>query len=115
MNETDRLLGRVEDWTEEMLLRGTAQFAPEDARLLERLADDARRLGMELLEQLLRNVASAGERERLTGAESEAEDGEELPGLFFRLCAYAQLARENAEASFEEESEAALEGEEANG
>lgn len=115
MNETDRLLGRVEDWTEELLLRGTAQFAPEDARLLERLAEDARRLGMELLEQLLRSVASVGERERLTASMPEGEDREELSGLFVRLCAYAQLARESAEASFEEESEAARETEEESG
>ncbi|OWA35210.1 hypothetical protein B9G55_11105 [Saccharibacillus sp. O16] len=111
MSETERLLGRVEDWTEEMLLRGMAQFAPEDTRLLEDLAAAARRLGMEGLEQLLSGVAQAGERERLTTGISETGASQQLSGLFFRLCAYTQLARESgSEMSFEEEAE--LEGNE---
>ncbi|GEM_PF-5340741 len=114
MNETDRLLGRIEDWAEELLLRGTAQFAPEDARLLEDLAGQAHRLGMEWLQQLLAGTAQAGERERLTASAYEAQDRQELSGLFFRLCAYVQLARENGDAPYDEEAEMELENGEEN-
>ncbi|QDH21782.1 hypothetical protein [Saccharibacillus brassicae] len=95
MKELNRLIGQVEDWTEELLLRGTAQFALEDARRLERLADDAARLGMELLERLLRQLAGSGERS-LLGADCAAG---EVERAFFRLSGYMELARQSANES----------------
>ena len=90
MNEWERLLGRIDDWTEELLLRGSTQFAMEDARKLEQLADLASRLGMDLLERLLRRTANAGERSLL----GPGDGAEELAGAFFRLCGYTELARQ---------------------
>lgn len=95
MNELDRLIGHVEDWTEELLLRGTSQFSMEDARRLERLADDAARLGMELLERLLRQLASLGERSLL----ERNHEADEMAGAFFRLSGYVQMARQTANGS----------------
>ncbi|NGZ77388.1 hypothetical protein [Saccharibacillus alkalitolerans] len=111
MNEMNRLLERVDDWTEELLLRGAAQFASDDAKRLERLADEAQRLGMGLLEELLRRLAKAGERSRLSagsGAEGETA-AEELAGAFFRLCGYAELARGGSGESSEEDLASAAE------
>ncbi|CAM3566652.1 MULTISPECIES: hypothetical protein [Saccharibacillus] len=91
MKELNRLIGQVEDWTEELLLRGTAQFALEDARRLERLADAAAQLGMDLLERLLRQLAGSGERS-LLGADCAAG---EVERAFFRLGGYMELARQS--------------------
>ncbi|MDO3411423.1 hypothetical protein QWJ34_16780 [Saccharibacillus sp. CPCC 101409] len=88
MNEIGRLTGRIEDWTEELLLRGASQFTHEDAARLERWAGEAERLGMELLERLLRRLSRTGARSLLDAEEKT----EELTGLFFRLCAYLELA-----------------------
>lgn len=99
--ELNRLLSRVEDWTEDLLLRGASQFALEDAKRLEALADEAQRLGMELLEDLLRKLGRSGEQSRLATSDVEQAGTSKFAGLFFRLCGYAELARQGVGGSSE--------------
>jgi len=99
--ELNRLLSRVEDWTEDLLLRGGSQFAVEDAKRLEALADEAQRLGMELLEDLLRKLGRSGERSRLAASDVEQAEASKVASLFFRLCSYTELARQSVGGSSE--------------
>jgi len=99
--ELNLLLSRVEDWTEDLLLRGGSQFALEDAKRLEALADEAQKLGMELLEDLLRKLGRSGEQSRLATSDVEHAETSKFAGLFFRLCSYAELARQGVGGSGE--------------
>lgn len=101
--ELNRLLRRAEDWTEDLLLRGSDQFASEDAKRLEVLADEAQRLDMELLEDLLRKLGRAGEQSRLAISDAEQAEASQVAGLFFRLCSYIELARQSLGGSGESE------------
>ncbi|MEJ8304845.1 hypothetical protein [Saccharibacillus sacchari] len=104
--ELNRLLSRIEDWTGDLLLRGTSQFVLEDAKRLEMLADEAQRLDMDLLEDLLRKLGRSGEQSRLATSDIEKAESSKVAGLFFRLCSYIELARQSiggSEESVEEE------------
>lgn len=99
--ELNRLLSRIEDWTEDLLLRGGSQFALEDAKRLEAIADEAQRLGMELLEDLLRKLGRSGEQSRLATSDVEQAEASKVASLFFRLCSYTELARQGVGGSGE--------------
>ncbi|MCM3781831.1 hypothetical protein M3231_02485 [Neobacillus mesonae] len=89
MNELSQLMGRLQDWSEGILLRGFNQLTPADLESLKVLSEDAARLDMDFLCSLLDQTITEG---RVTLEQNQ------FPQSFMfhysRLCEYIAMAQE---------------------
>ncbi len=84
--DAEELMQQISDWSEELLLRGTAQLTLADMEALERKAEDADALQMEFLKELLQHVITEGRNVLLGKVDDSA-----LLLQCSRLCQYAQI------------------------
>lgn len=86
MNQKEALISTIDDWCQELLLRGIDQLSEHDISRLEKIKLQANELQMEFLAALLTGLIERG-RERVYAVGK----GPELAPVFFQVAAYVQL------------------------
>lgn len=85
-------IGHVKDWLERILLKGIGQLDVEDVKQLEELSNQAKKLNMDFLAQLLTHLAVEGRRYVWGDVQANLAA---LAQSYFYVCQYIQLLTES--------------------